>query len=206
MHNIVWRLNADLGGAPTNVHVMRHLENPKTERWLDCVSPFNGNREGGINWNPSEFTMLHIESAKLRNRRNLPVGYMVMPLYRGQARHFEQYMRNDAWVTRYKPEELYFRQIQRYANSEPINNNANHTLWVATSALHHARAEDGSYRRDPAGGTVFVGAAVAMWAGFDLKPFNLGDDTPFLQDLVPILSKLTPLPTQNPPALPACPN
>jgi hypothetical protein len=206
MHNVTWRVNLDLGAAPTNVHVMRHLETPKAERWLDCVSPFNGNREGGINWNPTEFTMLHVESTKLRNRRNLPIGYMVMPQYRGQARHLESWMRNDAWVTRYKAQELFFRQIERYAADRESLANTNLTLWLNTSALHIARSEDGLYRRDPTGGTVFMGSAVAMWMGFDLKPFNLGDDTPFLADVVPLVRQLTPILNQNPPALPQCPN
>jgi hypothetical protein len=204
MHNVTWRINVDLGGSPIHAHVMRHLETTKSERWIDCVSPFNGDREGGIDWNPTEFTMLHIESAKLRNRRGLPMGYMVMPFYRGVARHLEPWTQKDIWVTRFKPQELFFRQIQNYANGEPLAN-SNLTTWITTSALHVTRTEDGVFRRDPTGNVVYVGAAVAMWMGVDLKPFNLYEDTPFLEDVAQGLRKFPPVSGQNPATPQACP-
>jgi Cu2+-containing amine oxidase len=104
---------------------------------------------------------------------------MVMPMYRGTARHMERYMRHDIWVTRYKPQEIGFQFIERYANSEPIEN-ADVVLWLVTSSLHLPRDEDGRIVKTAKGKSVFRGAAVVMWAGFDMKPHNILDDTPFL--------------------------
>jgi hypothetical protein len=192
MHNVIWRVNVDLNGAQNTVHVIRHIENTNGPTWQDREEPYNNNREGGIEWNPREFTMLHVQAANLRNGRNRPTAYMIMPFFRGTARHQESWMRKDIWVTRYKPQEIYFPSIERYANGEPINN-SDVVVWINSSALHIARSEDGRIRRTPSGQQVFIGAAVTMWSGFDMKPNNLFDDTPFIQDVVPIVGKLPPV-------------
>ncbi|MGH6770728.1 MAG: hypothetical protein ACRECO_17100, partial [Xanthobacteraceae bacterium] len=191
MHNVIWRVNVDLNGAQNTVHVTRHIENTKGPTWQDREEPYNNNREGGIEWNPREFTMLHVQAANLRNGRNRPTAYMIMPFFRGTARHQESWMRKDIWVTRYKPQEIYFPSIERYANGEPINN-SDVVVWINSSALHIARSEDGRVRRTPSGQTVFIGAAVTMWSGFDMKPNNLFDDTPFIEDVVPVVRNLPP--------------
>ena len=86
-------------------------------------------------------------SQGLKNARGSQSGYMIMPMYRGTARHMESWMRRDIWVTRYKPQEIGFQFIERYANNEPIANE-DVVIWMVTSSLHIARDEDGrSYRR-----------------------------------------------------------
>lgn len=178
MHNIIWRVNVDLNGAQNTVSVMRHVENTNSPSWRDVAEPFNKGREGGIEWKPREFTMLHIGSATLKNSRGSQGGYMVMPMVRGTARHMERWMRQDIWVTRYKPQEIGFQFIQRYANNEPITN-ADIVLWLVTSSLHLPRDEDGRIVRTAQGKSVFRGAAVVMWSGFDMKPHNILDNVPF---------------------------
>ena len=97
---------------------------------------------------------------------------MIMPMYRGTARHMESWMRRDIWVTRYKPQEIGFQFIERYANNESIANE-DIVIWMVTSSLHIARDEDGMVYRRQGQPARFVGAAVTMWVGFDMKPHNL---------------------------------
>jgi Cu2+-containing amine oxidase len=176
---VIWRLNVDLNGARNTVSVVRHIENTNSPSWRDVVEPFNNNREGSLEWNPREFTTLHVASSNLRNRNGSQSGYMVMPMYRGTSRHMESWMRKDIWVTRYKPQEIGFQFIERYANNEPIANE-DVVIWLVTSALHIARDEDGQIVRRPGQQPRFFGAALTMWAGFDLKPHNIFENTPFL--------------------------
>jgi len=180
MHNIIWRVNVDLNGAKNNVSVVRHIENTNSPTWRDVAEPFNNNREGSMEWNPREFTTLHVASQNLRNSRGSASGYMIMPMYRGTARHMESWMRKDIWVTRYKPQEIGFQFIERYANNEPIANE-DVVIWLVTSSLHIARDEDGMIIRRQGQNPIFRGAAVTMWSGFDMKPHNVMDNTPFFQ-------------------------
>jgi Cu2+-containing amine oxidase len=196
MHNVIWRVNVDLNGAANTVHVMRHLEVADPKRnprgtWQDRFELFNNGREGALNWNQHEFTMLHVQSSNLRNRRNLPTAYMVMPFYRGTPRHKEAWMRNDFWVTRYKPEETMFQYIRNYANNEPIVN-SDVVLWINSGTLHIPRSEDGQVRQVP-GARVFIGAATTMWSGFDMKPYNLMEDTPFIEEVFPGIRNYPPV-------------
>jgi primary-amine oxidase len=178
VHNVIWRVNVDLNGAKNTVSVVRHIETTNAQNWRDVVEPFNNNREGSLEWNPREFTTLHVTSSTLKNANGTQTGYMVMPMYRGTSRHMERWMRKDIWVTRYKPQEIGFQFIERYANNESIANE-DIVLWLVTSALHITRDEDGRTIRQQNGTSVFRGAALAMWAGFDMKPHNIFDDTPF---------------------------
>jgi Cu2+-containing amine oxidase len=182
MHNIIWRVNVDLNGAKNSVSVIRHIENTNSPTWRDVIEPFNNNREGSMEVNPREFTTLLIASQGLKNGRGSPTGYMVMPMYRGTARHMEQFMRRDIWVTRYKPQEIGFQFINRYANNEPIAGE-DIVFWLVTSSLHIARDEDGTIIRRQGQPARFVGAAVTMWSGFDMKPHNLMDMTPFFPEV-----------------------
>jgi Cu2+-containing amine oxidase len=142
------------------------------------MQPFNNHREGGIVWNPREFTTLHVSSATLKNARGSQSGYMLMPMYRGTARHMESWMQRDIWVTRYKPQEIGFQFIERYANNEPIDD-ADVVIWMVTSSLHLPRDEGGMTYRRQNKQAVFLGSAVTMWSGFDMKPHNVMDNTPF---------------------------
>jgi primary-amine oxidase len=182
IHNIIWRVNVDLNGAQNNVSVMRHIENVNAPTWKDIMEPFNNNREGSLEWNAREFTTLHVASNTLKNANGAASGYMIMPLYRGIARHQEAWMRKDIWVTRYKPQEIGYQFIERYANNEPINN-SDVVIWLTSSILHTFREEDGKIYRRPNQPARFVGAAVIMWGGFDMKPHNIFDNTPFFPDI-----------------------
>jgi hypothetical protein len=52
-------------------------------------------------------------------------------------------------------------------------------IWLVSSSLHIARDEDGMIYRRQGQPATFIGAAVTMWSGFDMKPHNIMDNTPF---------------------------
>jgi hypothetical protein len=214
-HNVIWRINMRItensqpGAGATSVSVMRHMGNPDRsgnwertqEVWQDQMMPFN--REGSIEFIPQQFTALHVRSVDRKNARGSASGYMIMPLYRGLARHREPFLRRDAWVTRFKDpgatnsfaeddvrclegvetfgadEKSPIRCRESFVNGEAIDNTRS-VIWLVTSTLHTFRDEDGQVFRQGSAPPTFWGTAVAMWNGFDLKPHNLFDATPFL--------------------------
>ena len=109
-----------------------------------------------------------------KNGRGESIAYDLMPLREGSARHFEDFMQHDFWVTRYRPTELFFAQLPSYvAKHEPVVD-TDVVLWYVSSAHHMPRREDGETVGD-----AWHGVALVMWGGFDLRPRNLFDRTPF---------------------------
>ena len=83
--------------------VMAHKEDPRGLLAEDEKMPFNSGVEGGIDWDPKEFTMLRVESEKT-NANGKPIAYDLMPLRMGSSRHKEPFTQHDLWVTRSHPE------------------------------------------------------------------------------------------------------
>ena len=48
-------------------------------------------------------------------------------------------------------------------------------IWQNTPLLHVPRSEDGVFDQNG----VWQGVALAMWGGFEMRPRNLFDGTPF---------------------------
>ena len=180
-HNALWRIDVNLDGpGGDSVNVMRHLETVGSDSWKHVVEPFNGGQEGPVNFVPTEFTQVQVVDSSLKNGAGKRTAYDLRPLYRGVVRHAERFMRNDFWATVNREGEQYFPCLKgpfgphlscphEYANNESIQD-ANVVLWHVTPLLHIPRSEDGLD-----GG----GVALAMWGGFDLRPRNLFDGTPF---------------------------
>ncbi len=59
--------------------------------------------EGGVDWDPKEFTMIRVESEK-KNARGETIAYDLMPLRYGTPRHNERFTQHDLWVSRAHPE------------------------------------------------------------------------------------------------------
>lgn len=180
MHNGLWRVDVNLGGADNNsVLVMEHIEpEPAAPAKARTVHrPFNGGREGYEDWDPYKFTMLTVVNDQIRNIRNQPLAYDVMPYKHGNARHHgpdnEQCTQHDFWVTVNRKGEIYYPKLPKYvAGANPIMNK-DVVVWLSTPGHHEPRSEDGEMK-----GTSFVGATPLMWCGFDLKPRNLFDRSP----------------------------
>ena len=99
MHNAHWRIDIDLiDGKKNSAMVMRHVEDPASLAAEDVEEPFNRGFEGGVDWDPREFTMLRIETDR-KNANGKTIGYDLMPIRMGSARHNEAFTQHDFWVT-----------------------------------------------------------------------------------------------------------
>lgn len=174
IHHAMWRIDVDLnGGADNSVEVMRHVPSQSCLTAEQLLEPFNAGKEGWLDWNPHEFSSLLVTDGSLRNRRGSSVGYSLTPVRSGSSYSFEGFARHDFWVTRSKPDEIFFKEVERYADGESITN-TDVVIWHMSPVLHVPRDEDGEYENG-----IWRGAALTMWAGFELRPRNLFAATPF---------------------------
>ena len=174
-HNALWRIDVNLNGhLGDSVYVLRHKETVGSPSWENTSEFFNAGREGQIGFVPTEFTQIRVVDSSLKNGAGEQAAYDLRPLYRGVVRHEELYMRNDFWATVNRPIEQYFPNLLLYANDETILD-TDVVLWHVTPVLHVPRSEDGVVGND----RYADGVALAMWSGFDMRPSNLFDRTPF---------------------------
>jgi primary-amine oxidase len=193
MHNGCWRIDMDLveEGAMNNansVKVIKHLEpvpNPvnakETARVIEI--DFNNGLEGGMEWNPREFSHLRVVANGLNNKHGHPVGYDLLPYIRsGTPRHFgkaEEFTRYDFWVTPFDMKEQYYVQLPKYCSRQPKRNilGTDVVIWYMSPMHHIPRDEDGIFPMEK-GRPVRQGVTLTMWGGFDLRPRNVFEATP----------------------------
>jgi primary-amine oxidase len=183
-HNALWRIDIDLGGEDGDTaYISRYLQSRDHVAARNTLILFNGGKEGFADWNAREFTTVRIVDDTLVNEHGRRTGYDFQPLRRGIARHFEDFTAHDFWVTRKKINELSYEEIAQYvADGESIEN-TDLVVWHMSPILHVPRGEDGKCLgvEDDIGCKIgqWVGSALAMWGGFDLRPRNLFSRTPF---------------------------
>jgi hypothetical protein len=184
-HSAHWRIDIDLvDGNRNSAMLMRHLEDPESYSAEDSKAPFNGGQEGGVDWDPKEFTMICVECEK-RNARNENIAYDLMPLRYGTPRHNEEFTRHDLWVSKSHPErpmEFLFANLPNIVQDEELVEQTDIVLWCNSAVHHEPRNEDGKPDSAPRiwpGDDAWEGSAIVMWSGVDLKPRNLFDRTPF---------------------------
>jgi primary-amine oxidase len=175
MHGPIWRLDIDLNGsAGDSVHVARHIEPSSIftpQRANDTMSLVA--LETGLQWNPLQFTALHIQDANLRNGRGHPSAYHLMPIRTGTPRHMENFTKNDFWVTRFNGSEMAAASLPSFVNFLTPVSNTDVVVWYYGGVHHLVRDEDGQIINNR-----WVGEAHIMWTGFMMKPHNLFDTTP----------------------------
>jgi len=131
-----------------------------------------------------EFTMVRIETDR-KNANGKTIGYDLMPIRMGSARHNEDFTQHDFWVTRSHPErplEYIFSNLANLVKDEEEVESADIVLWATSSSHHEPRDEDGKPDSAPKlwpGDDAWEGSALVMWSGFDLRPRNFFDRTPF---------------------------
>jgi Cu2+-containing amine oxidase len=190
IHMAAWRMEFHLGDPEKNKieSVQRKVnlvtKQPSLERKL-----FKGGREGGMVWDPAQFSMLKITSGVTLNRHDPPrnIAYVLRPVRTGTVRTRFDFTKYDFWVTRLKPDspnravdetgvELRFIDVPKNVkNAEPIDGKAV-VIWHTSGLNHIPRTEDFGTR----GYRSQDGVAVAAWTGFDLVPVDLWHQTPFL--------------------------
>jgi primary-amine oxidase len=170
MHDFTWRLDIDLNGpGDDSVYFTRHVENltPPSTAMDDLLLI---EVEGSRVWNPERFHTLEIFDSTLRNGNGRPTSYELVPLRSGSARHSEDYTKKDFWVTRFRgvTEERLANDLPTYIADQQSTVNADIVVWY-TGSVHHENNE-----RDEDQNTTPV-----LWTGFELRPKNLFDRTPF---------------------------
>jgi primary-amine oxidase len=184
-HSAHWRIDIDLiDGRKNSAMLMRHVEDPASMGAEDIEEPFNRGLEGGIDWDPKEFTMVRVASDK-KNARGNTISYDLMPIRMGSTRHNEEFTRHDFWVSRShptRPLEFLFSNLPNIVKDEESVEQTDIVLWATSSSHHEPRNEDGKPNSGPKfwpGDDAWEGSALVMWSGFDLRPRNFFDRTPF---------------------------
>lgn len=197
MHNGLWRIDVNLDGPDNNsVYLVEHIEpdgRDKAKARTE-LTPFNGGKEGFADFVPEKFTMLRVINDKRRNVRGEPLAYDLMPMRAGNARHFggerkvikkdkdkieegytkEECTQHDFWVTRANNKELIYNDLPKYIKNGEGIMKTDVVLWHSTAMHHEPRSEDGQMINGRFRGTTLIG-----WSGFELRPRNLFDRTPF---------------------------
>lgn len=173
MHEGLWRIDMDLNGF-THDSALEVSHNASTSSYgsHDSFSPFNGGREGGIDWNDREFTEVHVRDTRRTNAHGRNISYEFKPVRRGSARHPESFSHSDFWVTRYRGSERNYSNVTNYVNGESVTD-TDVVVWHNSPVHHDPRDEDGRFINNQ-----WRGVALLMWGGVDLRPRNLHDDTP----------------------------
>jgi primary-amine oxidase len=185
VHSAHWRIDIDLfDGKKNSAMLMKHVEDSSSLTAEDVKEPFNGGIEGGVDWDHKEFTMIRVQCEK-KNARGELIGYDLMPLRYGSPRHNEEFTRHDLWVTRSHPErpmDFIFANLPNLIKDEEPVEETDLVLWTNSAVHHEPRHEDGKPNSGPRvwpGDDAWEGSALLMWSGFDLRPRNLFDRTPF---------------------------
>jgi Cu2+-containing amine oxidase len=179
MHHGCWRIDLNVGDKDHNsVAVVRRSE-PKAKKGIaeDTVTYLKS--EGGIEWRADEFTRVRVES-KMKNGQGKPISYELLPLRPGTGRHFafnEEFTMYDFWVTPYKFDELYYRNVPKYASKGRNIADTDVVIWYLSPAYHLPRDEDGVFIA-PNGRPQIRGVAMTTWCGIELRPRNLFEKSP----------------------------
>ena len=177
MHNVLWRIDIDLDGSKNDAaRLIKHLEPIiSPQRAFDCFVPFEV--EGSAEWKDHEFTQLQVTDLETENSRGHNIGYDFIPIRHGTARHAEDFSGEDFGVTSYRIMERNYTALPSYiSNQQPIDGD-DIVVWHNSPIHHLPRDEDGQF----ADSDSWRGATLIMWGGFDLRPRDLFDFTPFFE-------------------------
>jgi primary-amine oxidase len=182
MHNGLWRVNVALDGPENNsVYSVEHVEPlPQAKvKSKTLITPFNGGKEGWMDWTAEKFTMLRVTNDRIKGKqKGDALSYDLMSPRFGNARHhgggWELATLHDFWVTKNRPGEIVYTRLPKYVEKgEPVMN-TDVVLWHSTPAHHEPRMEDGKMTK----GSPLHGVTHVMWTGFMLRPRNLFEQTP----------------------------
>ena len=176
MHGPIWRLDIDFNGfAGDSAYLGTHKENLPLPTATDSMTLIA--TESGQQWDPLAFTSIHVQDSTLKNARGNASAYHLIPMRYGTPRHKEPYTKNDFWVTRYNPAEMFPDLLSSYISPPQNISSTDIVVWYYGGAHHLVRDEDGHIINDN-GFPVWTGEAHIMWNGFMLMPHNLFDKTP----------------------------
>lgn len=173
-HNAVWRLDIDLNGLSNRPALVRRIENVPDPTGQASTLATAILKEDAFPYTAQEFTSLRIGNDNLRNRRGQASTYQLMlKTEGGSSRHSEAFTRAEYWVSRYRSDEYYPGDLDRFVADGAATGNNDVVFWVKASAHHDPRDEDGVDDRGQ-----WMGVTHTMGAGFMLMPHNLFDCSP----------------------------
>ena len=170
MHDFTWRLDIDLNGAGgDSAYLTSHHEDLTLP---DSTATDEKDRievEGGFVWNPQNFNTLEIRDSILENGNMRPTSYELVPMRSGNARHSEDFINKDFWVSRYTPGQQFFADnLPDYVRNKQPTVNRDLVVWYTGSEHHEKNSRDEDNQTVP-----------VLWTGFALIPNNLFNRTPF---------------------------
>ena len=191
-HDILWRVDLDLGTGLNTPYVWFHTETTLVASDWEVL--FNSGFEGAMDFDPLYFASLLIQDQTV-NAAGHNIGYELRPFRVGSARHFaggEGWTLHDTWVTRHSGVEyaasvattgwtgpdayLLGTSANNFGviNQQPVSDE-DIVLWHVSSA-HHEPHDENQAPNDPTFG--YKGLTLIHWGGFDLVPHNLFDTNP----------------------------
>jgi primary-amine oxidase len=179
MHEATWRVDVNLGGPEHNSVLLCEYSEPEGAKFVEARTDHTVlTEESGLDWDPRKFTTLRVINTRMKNVRGEPVGYDLLASRMGTTRHFrtkdEEATRHDFWVTRANPNEMRYQKLPEYIKDRQPIEDKDVVLWYTTPYRHEPRSEDGEMK-----GEQFDGATHVMWCGFELRPRNVFDRSPF---------------------------
>lgn len=206
MHDVLWRIDVDLNGSGGDSAIqLKHIEpsaSPLIAR--DVEEPFNGGREGVVQWEPLAFHTIGVEDEST-NAYGHKIGYALRVSSIGISRHFgelgglqrkEKFTQSDFAVTAFKQSErdlhfdsanVRYLQPDQYLLGENVQpagmgiadgesvTNTDVILWHRSSVHHDPHDEDHAPGDPP---DLMTGITPVHWQGVDLEPRNLFDFNP----------------------------
>lgn len=178
MHTALWRIDVDLDGPDgDSAAFAHHLERDLFGNGQPTYSATDLLSGQGIEmqevWDPELFTTLRVEDTQRKNANGHQIGYELVPVRSGTARHVEPFSHQDFRVTRFHAGEVDVEadQVPAFVNLESIHGE-NVVLWHTSSVHHDPHDEDGRL-------------TLLRESGFDLVPHDLFDTTPLVDTSCP---------------------
>jgi primary-amine oxidase len=191
VHDILWRVDIDIDGPPHNSVREEGHQTANVKAPQDNDQLFNFGHEGGIDWNPEQYSSVVIEDISKVNAFGNHPGYALHPLRFGNGRHTatveeQSWALHDIWITQWhSAESTAWADSSQYpdkylpayvANTESIGDD-DVVLWYAATAHHDPADED----REPTGRW---GVTLVHFFGFELNPHNLFEANPLGKPLI----------------------
>jgi Cu2+-containing amine oxidase len=190
VHNFTWRLDIDLNGADGNSAYWTSHSQKLSVPFVATDEKKLISVEEGLVWDPEQFNTLEIRAAGLKNGRNHPISYDLIPMRSGTARETNPeypWTKADFWVTEYNPAQLQvvdgktyqllsglpfsltpLQSLPDYILPPKPTENKDLVIWYTGSEHHENDSRDEDFDTVP-----------VIWTGFELEPQNLFDGTPF---------------------------
>ena len=176
VHNAIWRIDMDLAGTANTAWHLSHSEDIVNPPGVATDSATQLTTAQGFQWGARSHDALQLMNPNVKNKQGNSISYVLMPMVTGGGltQHYEDFTKNDFWVTPYVSNQFAAKNLASYVAGGPsLTTTKDLVLWFKGSLHHVPRSEDGTYVNN-----TWMGTAHVMWAGFMLMPHDLFDCSP----------------------------